>query len=88
YRPISLLSVFSKIFEKPIRTRLNNFFCRLKVLSDRQFGFREGRSTEDALLSVMSEIYEGINEGEKVAAVFLDLSKAFDTVCHRTLLKL
>lgn len=87
YRPISLLSVFSKIFEKGIKTRILSFLDKTKFFSDLQFGFRLGRSTEDALLKLCSEIYNSINDSEIPAALFIDITKAFDMVDHDLLLK-
>jgi len=87
YRPISVTSQFSKIIEKAINTRLIKYFSRHSIISSRQFGFREGCSTEDALFSCFKYIYSSINDNKRTLAVFLDLAKAFDTVSHGLLLK-
>lgn len=86
YRPISMLSVFSKIFEKAIKTRMLGYLNKISFFSDLQFGFRNGRSTEDALLNFCSGIYKGLNNKLKNAALFIDIKKAFDSVNHGILL--
>lgn len=86
YRPISLLSNISKIIEKIIKCRLCNFLKKYNILSGRQYGFREGRSTEDAILELTSSIYESLDKKIPTISIFLDLSKAFDTVSHNKLL--
>lgn len=87
YRPISLLSVFSKIVEKLLAKRILNFLEVNNVLSSNQHGFKEGRSTISALTSILDFIYKNLDTGNKVMAVFIDLSKAFDCVDHDILLK-
>lgn len=82
FRPISLLSVFSKILEKIVKTQLVTFLNRSKFFSNNQFGFREGFSTEDALLTFVESVYDPINNSKKVSALFIDITKAFDTVDH------
>lgn len=80
YRPISVLSTISKIFEKLINKRLLSFLHDKKVLSERQFGFRIGRSTEDAVIELTTAVLGNIERKRKSVGIFLDLSKAFDTV--------
>lgn len=80
YRPISLLSCLSKILEKLVTIKLVSYLEKNKLLTDRQFGFRKGISTNDALLKLTSTITKRLDAGEKVIGVFLDLKKAFDTV--------
>lgn len=87
YRPVSLLSNISKIIEKLIKSRLCNFLKKYDILSDHQYGFREGRSTEDAILELTSSIYNNLDKKIPTICIFLDLSKAFDTVCHSKLLE-
>ena len=86
YRPISILPAFSKIFESIITSRLVNFFENQKYISNSQYGFRAGRGTEDAMSSMMTMITDALERGEKCNALFLDLSKAFDSVCHKNFL--
>jgi len=87
YRPISTLPILSKIFEKLMFNRINSFININNVVSDTQFGFRQKRSTCDALSRFVDETYDNLNESKTTLAVFLDFSKAFDTVDHQILLK-
>lgn len=87
FRPISLISTISKIFEKIMKEKVLRFLQNTKFFSDRQFGFRVGINTEAALLKFVGEIIEGINEGKVVSGLFLDIKKAFDTVNHNILLE-
>lgn len=87
YRPISLLSNVSKVFEKLLKKRLVVFLEDNNILSDRQFGFRSNRSTNDAIAVLTSKIYTSLDLGKHSAGIFMDLEKAFDTVCHAKLLE-
>ncbi|KAJ8711336.1 hypothetical protein PYW07_008578 [Mythimna separata] len=80
YRPISLLPSLSKILEKLMNCRLKKYLELKGFLSSNQFGFREGRSTCDALHKLTSFVANGLDNKDKVLGVFLDLAKAFDTV--------
>ena len=86
YRPISLLPIFSKIYEKVIYTRMYNYLINNNLLYNRQFGFRTQYSTVHSLISVTEEIKSLLDTGHLVAGLFLDLRKAFDTVNHNILL--
>ena len=86
YRPISVLTVFSKILEKHIYHELLSYLNSCNILIDEQCGFREGISTSIAIGKFLSGIYEGINDGKFSIGVFLDLKKAFDCVDHDILL--
>lgn len=86
FRPISLLSTFSKIFEKIMKSKLVKYFDTTNFLSSNQFGYRNNLSTEHALQHFMVEVYDGLNEGKYVTGLFLDIRKAFDTVNHEILL--
>lgn len=86
YRPISLLSQFSKILEKLFAERLMEFIEKDKILTDSQYGFRSGRSTSHALIELTDEITKCIDSKHYVAGIFVDLKKAFDTIDHHILL--
>lgn len=86
FRPISLLPVLSKILEKLVNKRLSNYIEQNKILSAHQFGFRPGKSTEQAVHQLMDFIVTGLDCGKKCIGVFLDLAKAFDTVSPLILL--
>lgn len=86
YRPISLLPVMSKIFEKLIHSRILSFLDKHNILYKKQFGFRKKHSTEHALHTAITQIVNALNRNETVYGIFLDFSKAFDTVKHNILL--
>ena len=85
YRPISLLSQFNKIFEKMLHSRIYSFVTKYNLLSEKQFGFRTNFSTNLAACSVYDEIVNEIDQNLYNCGIFLDLSKAFDTVNHNIL---
>ena len=87
YRPISILSVFSKLLEKLVYNRLLSFITKNNILYQRQFGFRQGFSTYMALLEFTNKISQAFENREFLVGVFLDLSKAFDCINHRILLQ-
>lgn len=87
YRPISLLSAFSKILEKIVNKRLTDFLESRNLTSSRQFGFRKGRSTEDAVSLLTSVVASKLDNKQRCVAVFLDLARAFDTVSVPILLE-
>ena len=86
YRPVSLLSILSKIFEKAMYNRLTDFLETQKLLMEKQFGFRKDHSTYMALMLLVDNLIKSLENGEYVLGVFLDFSKAFDTVDHAILL--
>ena len=86
YRPISLLPFFSKILERLMYNRLYNFLTEHNILSMNQFGFRKNYSTFLALMDLVDSISKNIDEGNYSIGIFLDLSKAFDTINHTILL--
>ena len=86
YRPISILPTFSKIFEKLMFNRLNTYIEKQNILYEYQFGFRKNHSTNMALIVLIDKILKKLDNGNFVLGLFLDLSKAFDTVNHKILI--
>ena len=86
YRPISVLPVFSKIFDKIMYKRLYHYLEFHHILYPLQFGFREQYSTSHALISISELIRKSIDDREFGCGIFIDLRKAFDTVNHSILL--
>ena len=80
YRPISILPIFSKVFEKLIHKRLITFFTENDIIYDHQFGFRERHSTSLALTFLNHRISSSFENNQITLGIFLDFSKAFDTV--------
>ena len=87
YRPVSLLTSISKVFEKVVYEQLVSYFKKYKLLYDSQYGFQEGHSTELAALEVVDSIITDLDTRKNTLAIFMDLSKAFDTLDHQILLK-
>ena len=86
YRPVSLLSVVSKVFEKLVNNRIVDHLEKCGLFSDFQYGFRSSRSTADLLTVVSDRIAGTFNRSGATRAVALDISKAFDRVWHAGLL--
>ena len=86
YRPISVLSCFSKILERIMYNRVYNYLNDNNLLFRKQFGFRKGHSTDHALIKLIDSIYDSFNQNKYTLGVFIDLSKAFDTVDHNILI--
>ena len=85
-RPVSLLSVVSKVFEKLVNNRIVDHLEKCGLSSDFQYGFRSSRSTADLLAVVSDRIARAFNRSVAIRAVALDISKAFDRVWHAGLL--
>ena len=88
YRPISNLSFISKILEKVILLQLQKHLCLNNMLNSFQSAYRKFHSTETALLKMQNDIASNTDRGYLTAMLLLDLSAAFDTIEHSTLLKL
>ena len=86
YRPISLLPIFGKFFERIIYNNIFEYLTTNKLISDNQSGFKPGDSCVNQLLSITHEIYHSLDNGLEVRGVFLDISKAFDKVWHEGLI--
>ena len=87
YRPISVLTCFSKLLEKLMYKRLTNHIEKNNILTQHQYGFRENRSTELAIIELVDRVTKAIDRGEYTIGIFLDLSKAFDTIDHKILIQ-
>ena len=87
YRSISLLPCFSKVLEKIMYKKLISYVHKIGILDEHQFGFRKNHSTNFALIDLVDKITKALDNREFAVGVFLDLSKAFDTVNHSLLLQ-
>jgi len=87
YRPISILPVMAKVFEKILKSRLVTHLDSRKILSDYQFGIRSGLCTQDAMLNLVKFYSNALDKRSNVVVKYLDLSKAFDCVDHEILLR-
>jgi len=86
YRPISVLPSFSKIFEKLVYNRLISYLTKFSILYEHQYGFRSSMSTSLAILEMVERITDAIDSNKFSVGIFIDLSKAFDTINHKILL--
>ena len=86
YRPISLLVTISKILEKIVYQRTYSFLCSTSQLYQSQYGFRTGHSCENAISELVGTIVKNKEQKKSTVGVFIDLSKAFDTLNHEMLL--
>jgi hypothetical protein len=86
YRPVSLLSILAKVFEKIVFRHLFNYFRDHFLISIWQSGFLPGSSTITQLTELYDQFCKAVNQGKEVRVVFLDISKAFDRVWHKGLL--
>ena len=87
YRPISILPIISKIFERSVFNQLYEFLNANNLLSKHQFGFRPQHSTLAALIQMCDAWYENMDNGELNGVVFIDIRKAFDSINHNILLR-
>lgn len=88
FRPISISSIFSKIIETHVNHLITDYLRENNLMSCRQYGFRQNSNTTSALFDVVNLLQINLDNKKKVAAVFCDLTKAFDTVDRKILLKI
>ena len=87
YRPVSTLYSFAQIFEKLVCLQDLNYVEKHNILTEFQFGFPKGNSAEHATVELTDKLRKAIDQNLSTYGVFLDFSKAFDTVNHQRLLK-
>ena len=87
YRPISLLPLPGKLIEKIVHNRLSNFLENHSLLDPNQGGFRKNNPTINSIANYIDNIYDAINNNKTSLAIYIDFSKAFDTVNHEILLQ-
>ena len=88
YRPISILTCFSKILERLMYYRFLEFFKKNNVVHKSQYGFQKHIAPSHACLDIVTTTLDNINQRKYTGLIFLDLQKAFDTVSHNTLYKI
>ena len=86
YRPISLLSIYTRLFERLLYRRLIKFIDKNDILYDLQYGFRNKHSTQHAILDIVNTIHSNIDNRKYSCGIFIDLKKPFDTVNYEILL--
>ena len=87
YRPISILPTLSKIFEKLIHKRIYEFLETHNIIYDCQFGFRQKHSAIHAVQTAVTSVIKSLNASNQKMGIFIDFSKAFDTINYDILLK-
>ena len=87
WRPVALLPALFKIYEKEIFNQIVEYFTLNSLFCENQFGFRKSRSTDDAIMMLHDKCKQLLDQRQTPFAIFLDLSKAFDTIDHSLLLK-
>jgi hypothetical protein len=86
YRPISILPVLDKILERSVANKLINYLNTFNVINNLQFGFQKNKSTSDLFVQFTNIINSSLNKNEHVLALFIDFTKAFDTINHDKLI--
>ena len=86
YRPISLLPCSSKVVERLVYNELYDYCSKFNLLSEKNSGFKKLDGTINQLINLTNKIYQGLNDEHEIAMIFLDLSKAYDRICHTRLI--
>ena len=87
YHPVSILPIIGKMSERIVYNRVYSFLVKYKLLKRSQYGFREGKSTIQAVLDKLEFVYRNIDSGKEVVSFYIDFSKAFDCIDHDILLR-
>lgn len=87
YRPIAILPIIEKCLEEIVVRRLNNFVAKHNILHANQYGFQKGKSTGKLLAELTNMVNMSLNKNHHVLLMFVDFSKAFDTICHSKLIQ-
>ena len=87
WRPISQICIAGKLLEKIIHSQLYNYLEENKLLSENQYGFRKDRSTGLAIFDVLKNLFDNWNEKKYSGCIFVDFSRAFDSIDHNILAK-
>lgn len=88
YRPIAILPIIEKVLEHVIVTRLNEFLEKYKIINPNQYGFQKGKNINKLLGNFANHINKQLSENKHCLALFVDFSKAFDTLSHKNLLEI
>ena len=86
YRPIAILPLLGKIYEKAVSIQLRSYFNYFNLFTPSQYGFRKQMSTSIAVVNTLQYVYDGLDQGDSVVSIFLDFAKAFDCLNHKILL--
>ena len=86
YRPISILSAFSKVVERALYNRIYSFFEKFDYISNLHIGFRKEHCTDHPMAIIVQHISDCLDRGETHSTIFLDIQKAFDSISHQILL--
>ena len=86
WRPITQTPIFAKIFEKIVHKRFMNYFIENNILTNYQYGFRKGKSPQQAVFDLIKFIHSSLNHKKLISTICLDLAKAFDCINHEILL--
>ena len=86
YRPVSVLTALSKVYERLLYNIILEFVGKHEILSNQQFGFRKKYSTSHAINSLVNQFQDSVEKNEFMIGLFIDLSRAFDTISHKILI--
>ena len=87
WRPITQTNLFGKNLEKIVHRNFLRYLLENQIITDRQYGFLPGKSTQEAIFDLVKHIYSALNNKKLMGLLFLDISKAFDCILHKRLIK-